>query len=106
LAPLLARDGRATVLDHPTGLLLGAKDDNDYPVRSEQLQPDDLVLFFTDGLVERRSASAAPLLDRVRNSLAETSERRGDGALRGLRDQLSYASPYDDTCTLTVRAVA
>jgi serine phosphatase RsbU (regulator of sigma subunit) len=67
------------------------------------LQCDDLVLFYTDGLVERRTASVTVRLDQVKRALSAVSGRSGEQALTHLRKMLDQASPDDDTCTLAVR---
>jgi serine phosphatase RsbU (regulator of sigma subunit) len=101
--PLLARAGTAEPLDQPPGMLLGAADDAAYPVLSPRLRADDLLLFYTDGLVERRSSDAPALLGRVKQVLAAASGLPGDRRLALVRDRLNYSSPDDDTCTLAVR---
>jgi serine phosphatase RsbU (regulator of sigma subunit) len=104
-APLLGRAGKAESLERPAGMLLGADPRATYPVLSPQLRPDDLVLFFTDGLVERRTGTATARLDRVTQTLAEVSADPGERSLARLHELLHDASPDDDTCTLTVRVL-
>jgi serine phosphatase RsbU (regulator of sigma subunit) len=106
MAPLLARAGATGELDVPRGLLLGADAATRYPVVSPRLQAGDLVLFYTDGLVERRTAGTGPMLARVRAVLAELSTEAGRPALVRLRGLLHRASPDDDTCTLAVRVLS
>jgi serine phosphatase RsbU (regulator of sigma subunit) len=105
MAPLLARSGAAAPLDPPPGMLLGADPAAAYPELSPQLRAGDLVLFYTDGLVERRTASTTELLDAVVATMSEVSADAGDEALGRLRASLSFASPDDDTCTLAVRVL-
>jgi serine phosphatase RsbU (regulator of sigma subunit) len=101
---LLARAGAADALDGPPGMLLGAQADTAHPTHALSLLPDDLVLFYTDGLVERRAAGPLALLDQVRTTLAGVSAQRlGAGAVARVRELLSVPSPTDDTCTLVVR---
>jgi serine phosphatase RsbU (regulator of sigma subunit) len=106
MPPLLARAGAVSELERPKGLLLGAADDAAYPVLTSRLQDDDLVLFYTDGLVERRSASTDLMLDRVKQALAEVSTDPGPQPLTHLRGLLHFASPDDDTCTLALRVLS
>ncbi|MEU8234124.1 SpoIIE family protein phosphatase [Actinoplanes sp. NPDC048967] len=105
MAPLLARAADAEELPLPRGVLLGAADNARYPVVTVQLRPDDLVLFYTDGLVERRNPDGGDLLDRVLRTLAEVSAEPGELTLKRLRDLLPAAGPDDDTCTLAVRVL-
>jgi hypothetical protein len=96
-APLLGRSGTAGPLDLPPGLLLGAERTSAYETRTVPLAPDDLVLLYTDGLVERRAGP--PLLPEVLTLLAAAST---DGGLTRLVAGLQRPSPDDDICTLAV----
>jgi serine phosphatase RsbU (regulator of sigma subunit) len=101
--PLLTRDGTADPVAAPPGMLLGALDHNTYPVALTQLVPGDLVLFYTDGLVERRDTALATMVDRVRAHLTEVCRDGAEHALTRLKALLHDPSPDDDTCTLAVR---
>jgi serine phosphatase RsbU (regulator of sigma subunit) len=105
MAPLLARAGRTEELALPPGVLLGAADRARYPVVQFPVCPDDLVLFYTDGLTERRDPADADLLEQVKSTLSEVSAESGDLTLKRLRDLLPAAGPDDDTCTLAVRVL-
>ncbi|HEY0000664.1 MAG TPA: PP2C family protein-serine/threonine phosphatase, partial [Actinoplanes sp.] len=96
-APLLARSGTAGPLDLPAGLLLGAEHDSAYPTRTVALAADDLLLFYTDGLVERRGGPT--LLPDVLDQLAAAAKGPRETALDGLT-ALHRPNPDDDTCTL------
>ncbi|MCX5309082.1 SpoIIE family protein phosphatase [Streptomyces sp. NBC_00160] len=52
LPPLLIRRGAATFLEQPPGTLLGATAGLVYEEAAITLEPDDQLLFYTDGLVE------------------------------------------------------
>ena len=99
----LARGGAVCELERPKGLLLGADDAAVYQVLTSRLRTEDLILFYTDGLVERRSASTDVMLERVKQALAEVSADPGPHPLTHLRGLLHFASPDDDTCTLALR---
>lgn len=71
LPPMLARSGRAAALDPPAGMLLGADPDAGYPATATGLRAGDLVLFYTDGLVERRTASAGRRLAEVTQNVSD-----------------------------------
>ena len=104
-APLLARNGTATPLELPAGLLLGADDDSSYQVLTPCLMPGDLLLLYTDGLVERRVPGIPSLLSDVMKALAAASAEPPGQALRGLAPTLNRPSPDDDTCTVAVRVL-
>jgi serine phosphatase RsbU (regulator of sigma subunit) len=102
-APLLARGGSAAPFELPSGLLLGAEADSVYPVRTPRLTTGDLLLLYTDGLVERRVADDPSLLAEVTGVLAAASRDVDDQTVRKVAARLNRPSPDDDTCTLTVR---
>jgi serine phosphatase RsbU (regulator of sigma subunit) len=103
-APLLGHAGTACALELPAGLLLGAEPTAGYPVCTARLTAGDVLLLYTDGLVERRRRGAEPLLPRVTAALAAASTA-GETALDGLAAALNHPSPDDDTCTLVVRVL-
>ena len=101
-APLRARSGRAEPLAAPTGLLLGADDGATYPTAVTDLMSDDLVLLYTDGLIERQARPAGRLA-AVTHTLAAASTEVDDQSLTRLIGQIGTPSPHDDTCVLAVR---
>ncbi|WP_239132833.1 PP2C family protein-serine/threonine phosphatase [Paractinoplanes durhamensis] len=104
-APLLARSGVTMPLEQPAGLLLGADDDSRYQVLTPCLAPGDLLLLYTDGLVERRRPETPTRLAEVMSALAEASADPGEQALPAVAARLNRPSPDDDTCTVAVRVV-
>ncbi|GGQ50625.1 PP2C family protein-serine/threonine phosphatase [Couchioplanes azureus] len=101
IPPLLARAGTATELPLPPGLLLGADADARFPVVEVPLEEADLVLLYTDGLVERRGAGSRRA--DVERHLSAVSANPGTDPLVRLRGLLHLANPDDDTCLLAVR---
>jgi serine phosphatase RsbU (regulator of sigma subunit)/PAS domain-containing protein len=65
LPPILVRDGAAETLSLPPGLLLGADPDGSYTETVTQLEAGDLLLLFTDGLIERRDQPIDDALDSL-----------------------------------------
>ncbi|MGW5849095.1 SpoIIE family protein phosphatase [Streptomyces sp. NPDC055254] len=101
LPPVLVRGGGAEVFPLIEGLLLGALPDVTYIERAVQLEPDDTLLMFTDGLVERRDSS-------VQDSLGHlvTAAAAGAGDLDGRLDRLladSRSDTDDDTCVIGIQ---
>jgi serine phosphatase RsbU (regulator of sigma subunit) len=65
LPPILVRGGAAQTLPLPPGLLLGADPDASYTEVVTSLEPGDLLLLFTDGLIERRDQPIDDALDSL-----------------------------------------
>jgi serine phosphatase RsbU (regulator of sigma subunit) len=105
LPPLLGRNGGTTELKRPPGLLLGAEPEIDFPTATTHLEPGDLVLFYTDGLVERRAKGVDGRSAEISGHLSTVSADPGEEPLPRLHRMLYAPSPDDDTCTLAVRVL-
>jgi len=100
--PVLVRGSWARPLDPPVGILLGAGDE-EYSAAVLALAPDDLLLLYSDGLIERRDRS-------LEEGLAALS-----GAVRGITDPelaidaalraLGSTDAEDDTCLVALRVL-
>jgi serine phosphatase RsbU (regulator of sigma subunit) len=101
-------DGSVASLDVPAGLVLGALADSTYQSRRVVLQPDELIVLYTDGVTEARDAQGRwfgtpRLLDRV-------AQLGGDGAcalVETLEQELARFAqgmpPIDDLSLLALR---
>ena len=100
--PVLVRGSWARPLDPPAGVLLGAGND-EYAAAILALAPGDLLLLYTDGLIERRNRSMdeglATLSAAVRG--INDPERAIDAAVSAL----GSADPEDDTCLVALRVL-
>jgi serine phosphatase RsbU (regulator of sigma subunit) len=103
LPPVLIRDGQATALPLPGGVLLGMDTVADYEEVTVALQPDDKLLLFTDGLIERRGDSIGDALQEfVTAASASSADRTAtDSADRVLASSVSDTD--DDACLVVVR---
>ncbi|MFC8451267.1 SpoIIE family protein phosphatase [Kitasatospora sp. NPDC057223] len=108
LPPVLLRDGRAGTLPPISGLLLGAVPEADYEEAEVQLQADDTLLMYTDGLIERRDRSVQESLDRLL-AIAHGSDRTGgaQGLERRLDHLLTHSNSDtdDDTCLIGIQLI-
>ncbi len=101
LPPVLVRDGTATVQPMPEGMLLGVRLDNDYEQLRLQLRGGDTLLFYTDGLIERRAASISDALAEFAATAVPADPDLDRHTSRILASAVSDTG--DDACLLAVR---
>jgi serine phosphatase RsbU (regulator of sigma subunit) len=102
-APLHTRAGSTEQLARPAGPLLGAMRTAVYDTATVAIGPDDLLLFYTDGLIEHRRHTLAEGLAPVVETLNRITAAGSEQPLADLLGQLRRANPDDDTCILAVR---
>ncbi|MFC4908348.1 SpoIIE family protein phosphatase [Actinomadura gamaensis] len=104
LAPVMIRDGETSTLPMVRGLMLGALDDSEYEEGVLTLAEGDVLLMYTDGLVERRDGSIQDALDH----LLVTARRPADDLESRLDNLLTYsnADTDDDTCIVGIHLPA
>jgi serine phosphatase RsbU (regulator of sigma subunit) len=97
--PVLVRGSWAAPLDPPDGILLGAGTDG-YAVASVRLRAGDLLLLYSDGLIERRGRS----LDEGLAALTGAARGIGDPeqVIAAVLGALACTDPDDDTCLLAL----
>jgi serine phosphatase RsbU (regulator of sigma subunit) len=101
LPPVLVRGGAATVQPLPEGMLLGVQPDAEYGQLCLQLRRGDTLLFYTDGLIERRAASIS---DALADFAAAAVPADPDLDAHATRILASAASDTgDDACLLAAR---
>jgi serine phosphatase RsbU (regulator of sigma subunit) len=100
IPPVLVRDGKASTLPLPNGILLGALPDAEYEEATTVLQLGDTLMLFTDGLVERRGTS----MDDALGALLRLAERPADDIEWYADHILNSTAPDtdDDTCLIAV----
>ncbi|MGH3245652.1 MAG: PP2C family protein-serine/threonine phosphatase [Trebonia sp.] len=101
LPPVLVRDGIATVQPLPEGMLLGVDLDAEYEQLYLQLRSGDTLLFYTDGLIERRAASISDALAEFAAVAVPADPDLDAHASRIVASALSDTG--DDACLLAVR---
>jgi len=100
-SPVYVRDGKAAALAKPVNGLLGLDPSTAYENQGFAVQPGDILLFYTDGLVERRRQSfeeSTALLLRLATDPPEDLEEYADRILRNARSDTD-----DDACLMAVR---
>ena len=97
------RDGGATTLPLLRGSLLGAVRDVAYQEEELQLDEGDILLIYTDGLVERRDRPVQETVSRLVSLV-----KGHDGGLENQLDTLltySTADTDDDTCVVGIEVM-
>ncbi|WP_405148185.1 serine/threonine-protein phosphatase [Sphaerisporangium sp. NBC_01403] len=101
--PILVRGGVARQLSPPEGVVLGASLELPYALGSLSLCPGDLLLLFTDGLVERRGRD---IDEGLALTVAAAETLTWDACLAEKLDMLVESvggpNPEDDICLLAV----
>ena len=101
LPPVLVRGGTATVQPMPEGMLLGVQPDTEYEQLDLRLRGGDTLLFYTDGLIERRAASISDALAEFAAAAVPADPDLDALASRILASAVSDTG--DDACLLAVR---
>jgi serine phosphatase RsbU (regulator of sigma subunit) len=99
--PLLLRGGETVIPPVPEGILLGALSDARYEEQTLQLESGDILLMYTDGLIERRDRDIEESLNdlvRLVKPAVGTLEEHLEHLLLH-----SNADTDDDTCLIGVR---
>ena len=101
--PLLSRGGRTVALGRPPGAMLGVIDGATYPTARLDFRLGDLLLLYTDGLVEHRRRGLDDGLASVIAALDDANRISPEQQLPQLLARLRRANPDDDTCILAAR---
>ncbi|BCJ46801.1 hypothetical protein GCM10010168_36770 [Actinoplanes ianthinogenes] len=101
--PLLCRAGRTAPLARPAGPMLGVMEDARYATAVTDFHPGDVLLLYTDGLVEYRGQCLDAGLDAVIGAVDAAVRAAPQQPLAELVGRLRRANPDDDTCILAVR---
>jgi len=100
-SPILVRAGTARTLPKPIGGMLGVDPRGVFDEQEHAIEPGDVLLLYTDGLIERRRRSpeenTASLLEHASGPVGDL-EDYADRILRQVRSDTD-----DDACLLAVR---
>ncbi|MFF0448951.1 SpoIIE family protein phosphatase [Streptomyces sp. NPDC004609] len=102
--PLVRRGGEVSVLDTDhLGPMLGAVSGYPYETASVPLRTGDLVLLYTDGVVERRGEAITEGIARLGRGLAATAGLPPEETLERITAVYTRSAHDDDACLLAVR---
>ncbi|MFI6818003.1 PP2C family protein-serine/threonine phosphatase [Nonomuraea sp. NPDC050328] len=103
--PVLVRRGRAGLLEAERGTMLGAFESTEYSLRCTQLEAGDLLLLYTDGIVERRGRDVEEGMRALVKAAAAAEGLVGADPEHGIDyvlRELDAASAEDDVCLLAL----
>jgi hypothetical protein len=90
------------VVDNARGTALGVIDDPDFHASLGVLEPGDALMFYTDGVVERRRSDLDAGIEWLRRVAAQDVRQRGfDGAARRIMARVDHGD--DDRAVLILR---
>lgn len=103
-APLLLRDGQASELatDH-RGPLFGLLPGHEYATATVPLRRGDLVLLYTDGMVERRGEDIGEGIETLRALLVSCADLGAQDAMDRIMAAFTPEEKEDDTCLVALR---
>jgi serine phosphatase RsbU (regulator of sigma subunit) len=100
--PILIRGPWARPLPQPEGILLGAGHLG-YTAATVQLRPGDLLLLYSDGLVERRDRSVDEGLDILLQAVRQATDP--DLVINAALAALGSTHAEDDTCLVALKVL-
>ncbi|MEV0346750.1 SpoIIE family protein phosphatase [Nonomuraea sp. NPDC050680] len=103
--PILVRNGHAELLEGVPGTMLGAFEAAQYGLATTQLEADDTLVLYTDGVIERRSqdldAGIAALAQAGSQCVGDEPEKMIDCVL----SHLGGRATDDDVCIVAARVL-
>ena len=104
LPPLIVRDGRGFLIEEAGVAPLGVAPDTTVPVHCQVLQPGDVVVLYTDGVIERRTESIDQGFERLRVASSELSDLDPEDFSDALVEALvPVEEQTDDVALLVIR---
>ena len=97
--PVLVRGASARPLGQPSGILLGAGREQ-YEAASITLETGDLLLFYSDGLIERRDRPLEDGLAILCGAAAGSADP--EQVIEAVLGALGTTDPEDDSCLVTL----
>ncbi|MGW7432294.1 PP2C family protein-serine/threonine phosphatase [Streptomyces sp. NPDC054861] len=103
-APVVRREGRAFPLaTEQRGPLLGALPGYAYETSAYPLQRGDLLLMYTDGMVERRGEDITEGIDRLVRTVGDAAGLTPQQTIDRLVEDHARSGHDDDACLLAIR---
>ncbi|MGW2151347.1 PP2C family protein-serine/threonine phosphatase [Nonomuraea bangladeshensis] len=104
LAPMLVRDGCARLLDGASGPLLGAFE-ADYELNTTELEAGDLLLLYTDGIIEKRGRDLDVGIQVLLSTAQDCYQEDPEAVIDCILERLDGGHVEDDVCILAARVL-
>jgi serine phosphatase RsbU (regulator of sigma subunit) len=101
LPPVLLRDGAAELLVTPPDLMLGVRVGTERSEHERELHPGDVLVLYTDGLVEQRRTSIDVRLEALRQAVQDLAGQPAEHVAEVLVRELP--SGDDDVAVLVLK---
>ncbi len=100
---VVTTDGKVTVLERPTDVLLGVAPQRSRHDHTYQVPPESTLLLYTDGLIETRDQDLGFGLARLVDAVAEHHALEPNALLDAVISTMVGDQPEDDVAVLAVR---
>jgi serine phosphatase RsbU (regulator of sigma subunit) len=100
--PVLVRGDEVILVDRPAGILLGAGRQK-YSRATLELAEGDLLLLYSDGLIERRDRSIDDGVSALSRAVAGINDP--EQAIAAALETLGTNEPEDDTCLVAIQVL-
>ncbi|MFC5830088.1 PP2C family protein-serine/threonine phosphatase [Nonomuraea insulae] len=104
-APMLIRNGHAKLVEGAQGMMLGAFDATEYRMTTTRLEPGDILVLYTDGIVERRGQDLESGMEALIQAGRCCTSDNPEDVITCLLKRLGGESAEDDVCVIAVRVL-
>ncbi len=109
-APLLIRNNEEPIHLDSTGLLLGVIQESEYQMRTLSMQPDDLLLIYSDGITEAMNVGKEEygierLKDQAINNKTSSSNEMLETILQDVKTHATGAPQSDDITLMVIKKI-
>ncbi|GAA3474530.1 PP2C family protein-serine/threonine phosphatase [Nonomuraea roseola] len=103
-SPVLVRQGKATLLDHSPCVMMGAFESMSYELTTTVLESGDVLVLYTDGIVERRGLDVQAGLDALVGAAADCHTDDPEESIACVLARLD-GDISDDVCVIALRVL-
>ncbi len=102
---MLIRGGSAALVEGASGMMLGAFDATEYGLTTTRLEPGDVLLLYTDGIVERRGQDLGAGMEALVQAAHMCAGDDPEELISCLLKRLGGENAEDDICLLAAKVL-